>query len=125
MTGRWLAQSAWIVLLFTVACASVWAASPAFTGHREPWDDDGPYFLVALAVVGFCGGLLSPRPSLLMAFGSFLGQLGYMVIFGRIGPLILLGVIFLAGYSLVPAFAGVGGVAARRLVIARRARLSR
>ena len=117
MKNREFVRLAVTFTVFTVACGAVWAASPFFTGKSEPWDDDSAYYIVALAAAGFIAGLLSPRPSAVMYVGALLGQLGYMVLFQRVGPLIVLGVLFLLGYSLLPVFAGIAGTAARMLVV--------
>lgn len=116
MNQRKIASIVVTLAIFTLACAAVWALSPLFTGYSEPWDGDGPYYFVALAIAGFIGGLLSPRPSAAMYLGAVLGQLGYMLLFQRVGPLIALGFVFLLGYSLIPMFAGITGTATRMLI---------
>jgi hypothetical protein len=92
------------VLSFMVAAvtsALVWAASPWLVGQREPWDADFPFYFVALLVAGAVSGALAPKPLWAHYLGSFLGQLGYELIFLKIGPLFVLGAMFLLGYCLV------------------------
>ena len=92
------------VLTFSVAAvtsALVWVTSPWLTGQREPWDADFPFYLVALLVAGAVSGALAPKPLWAHYLGSFIGQLGYEIIFLNIGPLFVLGAMFLLGYCVV------------------------
>jgi hypothetical protein len=107
---------AWLTLtIATLLAASIWGFSPLLTGKREPWDVEGYFYLVALVIAGSLAGLIAPRPLWAHYVGAFIGQLGYQLLFLRIGPLILLGAIFLLGYSLVFAIAAalVGQVRSR------------
>lgn len=91
-------------LAFAVAVATsalVWTVSPWITGQREPWDAEFPFYLVALLVAGAIAGGLVPKPLWAHYLGAFIGQLGYVLIFLKIGPLFVLGAIFLLGYCLV------------------------
>jgi hypothetical protein len=93
---------AWLtVVVSAVAAASVWALSPLLAGHREPWDADGFFYVVALVVAGSVAGLLVPRPLWAHYLGAFVGQLGYEALFLPLGPLFVLGAAFLLGYSLI------------------------
>ena len=93
---------AWLtVLVSAAASASVWALSPLLVGHREPWDADGYFYVVALVVAGSVAGLLAPRPLWAHYLGALAGQLGYEALFLPIGPLFVLGAAFLLGYSLI------------------------
>jgi hypothetical protein len=93
---------AWLtVIVSAVASASVWALSPLLTGHREPWDADGLFYVVALTVAGSVAGLLAPRPLWAHYLGALVGQLGYEALFLPIVPLFVLGAAFLLGYSFV------------------------
>jgi hypothetical protein len=91
----------------TSAAALVWALSPLLAGHREPWDTDGIYYVVALAVAGFVAAALAPRPLWAHYLGALVGQLGYAVLFLPPGPssvlgaFSVLGAAFLLGYSLI------------------------
>lgn len=84
-----------------VTGALVWAASPWLTDQREPWDATFPYYLLALLVAGAIAGGLVPKPLWAHYLGAFTGQLGYELIFLKIGPLFVLGAVFLLGYCLV------------------------
>ncbi len=95
-------QRAWLTLAVAAALgASVWALSPWLVGHREPWDADGPFYVIALALAGLVAGSIAPRPLWAHYLGAFLGQLAYELIFLRIGALFLLGALLLLGYSAV------------------------
>ena len=92
------------VLAFMVAAvtsALVWAASPWLTGQREPWDAEFPFYFLALLVAGAVAGALAPKPLWAHYLGSFIGQLSYEAIFLKLGPLFVLGAMFLLGYCLV------------------------
>jgi hypothetical protein len=93
---------AWLtVIVSVVASASVWALSPLLAGHPEPWDADGLFYVAALVVAGSIAGLLAPRPLWAHYLGALVGQLGYEALFPPVGPLFVLGVAFLLGYSLI------------------------
>lgn len=87
--------------LSAVAGAAIWALAPALTGHTEPWDSDGLYYPLALFAAGILLGSIGPRAIWAHAVGIVLGQLLYMLFFLPLGPLLLLGVVFLAGYSVL------------------------
>jgi hypothetical protein len=94
-----------------VAGALVWGLSPLVTGHLEPWDADGLYYVGALTVTGIVAGGLFPRPLWAHYLGSVVGQLTYELIFLKLGPLFLVGIVFLLGYSVV--FLVAAAIAAR------------
>jgi hypothetical protein len=98
------------ILVAAVLSALVWALSPAFTAHAEPWDASGWYYLSALAIVGAISGTLLPKTLWAHYLGAVLGQVMYELLFLRVGPLFLLGVVFLLGYSIV--FLAAAAVAA-------------
>ncbi len=91
----------------------IWAISPRITGMAEPWDADSPYYPVALLTGGVALGFIWPEKPWIIFLAIWLGQLAYMVLFLPLGPLAVLGVGFLAGFSLV-AFAGAALSAAVR-----------
>jgi hypothetical protein len=101
-------------LAFSAAAgAAIWALAPVLTGHTEPWDSDGLYYPLALFAAGIVLGSIGPRAIWAHAVGIVLGQLLYMVIFLPLGPLLLVGVVFLIGYSVLT-LGGAGlGVAFR------------
>jgi hypothetical protein len=81
--------------------ASVWALSPLLTGHAEPWDADGPYYLSALAIAGAISGSLAPKSLWAQYVAAVVGQAAFEIVFLGVGPLFILGLLFLAGSSLV------------------------
>jgi len=95
------------LVLSAAAGALIWALSPELAGKKEPWDSDSPYYFASLLVAGAVLGMIGPRYIWAHAAGIVLGQLVYMLVFLPVGPLIVLGVFFLAGYSLLC----VGGAA--------------
>ncbi len=98
-------------LVSAAASALVWALSPWLTGHAEPWDADGMFYAGSLAVAGSGAGALIPKPLWAHYFGAVVGQLVYELLFLDIGPLFLLGAVFLLGYSLI--YLAAAAVAAR------------
>jgi hypothetical protein len=124
-------------IITAAGSAVIWAASPALTGRTEPWDAENPYYLAALAALGIAAGAARWRIAsderhvrtaraavdmwyLVAVFlGAFAGQLVYLVMFVPTGPLLLLGVLFLAAFSLV-VVAAAGLVTALRVASARR-----
>jgi hypothetical protein len=93
-----------------VSSSLVWVLSPLLTGHAEPWDADGPYFISALAIAGAASGGLSPKPLWAHYVGAISGQAAFELSFLSVGPLFLVGVPFLFGYSIV--FLAAAAVAA-------------
>ncbi len=79
----------------------IWALSPAITGQTEPWDATSPYYLFALPIAGFVSGLLAGKPLWAQYTGVVLGQFVFGLIVLAMGPLMLLGVGFLAVYGLL------------------------
>jgi hypothetical protein len=98
-------------LVALVASALVWGLSPLVTGHLEPWDADGLYYVGALTVTGMGTGGFFPRPLWAHYLGSVVGQITYELIFLKLGPLFLVGMVFLLGYSVV--FLVAAAIAAR------------
>ena len=99
-----------------IATTLIWALSPVLIGLREPWDTDGDFYVGALLVAGMLAGALRPKPLWAHYTGALIGQLGYELIFLHVGPLFLLGVIFLLGYALIYLIAAaLGGYVRSRL----------
>ena len=71
------------------------------TGKTEPWDAASPYYFVALAVAGGVSGAVVRRHLWAHYVGAVLGQVAYELAFLKLGPLFMLGLVFLAGYSLI------------------------
>ncbi len=94
-------QSALTFLGAAAASASIWLVAPWATGRAEPWDADGLFYLVALVLAGLISGWLRPRPLWAHYAGAVVGQLAYQAIFLPVGPLILLGAVFLLAFSVV------------------------
>ena len=89
------------IAVAAVTSAIVWALSPWVVGEREPWDVDGPYYLLALAAAGAVAGTPAPRPLWAHYVGAVVGQALYMAYFLSTGPMFLVGVLLLFASSLV------------------------
>lgn len=107
-----------------LASAAIWALTPLLTSQREPWDAGGSFYIVALLSAGALAGAKAPRPLWAHYFGSFAGQLGYELIFLRVGALVVIGAVLLLGYCALFTLAAVLGGFIRRRVVKRFARLS-
>jgi len=55
--------------------AAIWWASPMFTGHDEPWDADGRYYVGTLFVAGFVAAVFLPKALWVAPIGVYVGQL--------------------------------------------------
>lgn len=71
------------------------------TGRNEPWDADSPYYFVTLAVAGAVSGAVVPKHLWAHYVGAVLGQAAYELAFLKLGPLFILGLVFLAGYNII------------------------
>jgi hypothetical protein len=89
------------VIVSASLSAAIWALSIPITGKSEPWDAESPYYFVALAVAGAISGTIVPRRLLAHYLGAMLGQIAYELAFLKLGPLFVVGLVFLAGYSLI------------------------
>ena len=92
---------AWAFVVSSFTAAGVWALSVPFTGKAEPWDAEGFYYFFALAVAGAISGAIVPKHPSTQYVGAVLGQAAYELIFLKLGALFVLGVVLLAGYSLI------------------------
>jgi hypothetical protein len=79
--------------------ALIWALSPLLA-HAEHGMRTGRITSVLL-VAGLIAGVVAPKSPWAHYLGSVVGQLGYELLFLDIGPLILLGGVFLLGFSLI------------------------
>lgn len=103
-----------VVLALVVSAAlgaAVWALSIPLTAKTEPWDAESPYYFVALAVAGAISGAVVPKHAWAHYLGAMLGQVAYALAFLKLGPLFIIGFVFLAGYSLI--FVTAAAVVAR------------
>ena len=102
MSARSLKARAWTTVLVSAAAGALaWALSPWLAGHVEPWDADGLFYVCALVVAGSVAGAITPRPLWALYLGALIGQLGYELIFLRLGLLFFLGAAFLFGYTAI------------------------
>lgn len=93
-----------VVLALVVSAAlsaTVWALSLPLTGKPEPWDAESPYYFLALGVAGAISGTVVPKRLWAHYVGAVLGQVAYELAFLKLGPLFIVGLLFLAGYSLI------------------------
>lgn len=94
--------------------AGIWALSPVITGQVEPWDAESPYYFVSLLVAGAIVGAVIPRHVWVVFLGVVAGQVIYMLIFLPAGPLVPLGMVFLAGYGFLSLLGAALGAGLRR-----------
>lgn len=81
--------------------ATIWALSPLIAGRKEPWDANGPYYFVALAMAGVVAAFFVPRHLKFRCLGVILGQATYGLIALGMGSLFVLGLVVLAVFGLV------------------------
>ena len=116
---------AWRSLIISaLAGVSIWLLTPVLTSHREPWDADGSYYIVALVIAGAVAGALAPKPLWAHYVGSFAGQLAYELIFLHVGPLVFIGAVFLLGYCAVYSMAAGLAALVRGRIVKRNAESS-
>jgi hypothetical protein len=90
-----------VILIAGLISSAIWALSPSFTGHREPWDADSYYYVAALLSGGLISGLTVPRTLWAHYVGSLLGQMGFALLFIQAGSLFVVGLGFLLMSSLL------------------------
>ena len=103
--------------------AAIWWLSPTVTGHAEPWDAEGwqgfgSYFCVALFIAGALAACVWPPGFAIGALGVYAGQLTFMLLSLESGPLLPLGIVMLAGYSVVALLGGAVTYGIYRLILA-------
>lgn len=112
---------AWLNLLSAAIGAIMpWLASPWLTGHREPWDADGLFYVVALIVAEAAASLVAPRLLWTHYLSAYIAQLCYEMVFLRVGPLFVFGVLLLLGYCIF-FVVGAGAAAMLRGQLGKRA----
>jgi len=89
------------ILISSFIGAFIWFASPYLSGELEPWDSETFYYIGSLFFGGIILGLYNSEKIWAYAIGIFLGQLIYSLLFLPLGPLILIGILYLAGSSLI------------------------
>lgn len=120
--SRAVKTRAWQTLIISASAgASIWLLTPVLTSHREPWDVDGSFYIVALVIAGAVAGAIAPRPLWAHYLGSFAGQFGYELLFLHIGPLVIVGAVFLVAYCAVFSIAAALAVFVRGRVVKKSA----
>lgn len=98
----------------------IWALSPILACHREPWDAEGPYYMISLFIAGLVPALIEPRQFWIWPIGVYLGQILFIVggsfLWTSAGAnLAVVGVVLLVLYML-PTIIGAGvGAAIRKI----------
>lgn len=103
-------------VLALVAGAATWWLSPVATGHAEPWDGSGLYYLGALVVGGALAGLATNRPLIPVTLGFATGQTVYGLLALSSGPLWVVGLLFIGFFSLIAGGSGVLAHHVKRLI---------
>mgnify|MGYP001563853319 CR=1 FL=1 len=57
----------------------IWTLSPMLAGHREPWDAQGPYYMVSLFIAGLVPALIEPKRFWVWPIGVYLGQVLFII----------------------------------------------
>ena len=92
----------YLVFIFALICGiEIWALSSSVTGQQEPWDSDGPYYYVSLFFSGAVFGAIRSDRYSRWVIAILIGQLIALVFIGM-GPLIIIGIGFLAILSMLP-----------------------
>ena len=96
-------------------CAAlVWFTFSNPSGQIEPWDEPAGAYAAALILAGIVCGAGFKEPMWALYVGALIGQLLAMVILGQVGPLLLVGVLFLLFYTLLFLAGAFFGSAMRR-----------
>jgi hypothetical protein len=101
------------ILVVTVVALAYWFAVSAATGHAEPWDAPGYltfHYPLSLGLALIFGALFD-RGAWRWGVIVIFAQLVVMLVWGGVGPLIVVGLAILAGLSIPAAF--LAEVAAR------------
>lgn len=82
--------------------AILWIASPLIAGTKEAFDSPF-YYIVTLIISGIICGVANPVRAWRWGIAIFIGQVMVFVVLvlGNPGPFGLLGVVFIAGYSIL------------------------
>jgi hypothetical protein len=70
----------WALVVFSVGLLlgmAIWWTSPVLTGHEEPWDAEGRYYIWALFVAGAVATVFLPKAFWVAPIGLYVGQLVY------------------------------------------------
>jgi len=94
-------RAVFALVVAAALAAAIWALSMPITGHSEPWDAEALYYPVALGVAGVISGAIIPKHLWAHYVGALLGQVAYELVFLKLGPLFMVGLLFLAGYGIV------------------------
>jgi hypothetical protein len=113
--------STWTTLTNAAGAGSmIWLLTPLLTDRREPWDTDGAFYPLALLIAGAAAGAIASKPLWAHYPGAFVGQLANELIFLRVGPLVIIGAVFLLVYcTIFTLAAGLAGFSRNRLMIIR------
>jgi hypothetical protein len=124
--GNWIREGALPAALAFLVGLILWAASPALTGHTEPWDGDFGWYLAVLLAVGFCAGVAFPKSFWAAPVGVYFGQAVAMLLLIELGPLAPLGLLVALPFaSLVTLIGWACGAALHHLAVLAYTRLGR
>ena len=97
-----LAKFRGFLIGFLLSCFLLWL-SPKVFGVSEPWDASSAkllMYLLLLFLIGVIGSAMSRQSYWHVALGTFIGQLVFIIIILGGGPLIFVGAIYTAIYSI-------------------------
>jgi hypothetical protein len=89
-----------VFLLALISGILIWALSSLITGQQEPWDSGSPYYFISLFVSGAVFGAIKPARYSRWVLAIFIGQLIALIFIGM-GPLIIIGIGYLAVLSMI------------------------
>ncbi len=101
------------------AGAATWWLSPLVSGHAEPWDGSGLYYLGALVFGGALAGLVTNRPLIPVTLGFATGQMAFGLLALPRGPLWVVGLFFIGFFSLIAGGSGVLAHHLKRMILDR------
>lgn len=108
------ARAAAALALSAALAAAIVALSGPVAGSPAPWDAEGPYYVLALALGGAVAGAILPAHPEFHYCGAVLGQAACDLLFLPSQPLLAIGLLFLLGYSAIFLFAQVAAAALRK-----------
>lgn len=101
-----------------IAGVGIWMASPTVTGHSEPWDSSGSYYVGTMLLSGLICGAIAPRRIWLSWLGMYAGQvLGLLLSSPQLGSLAPLGLLCVMPLYCLVTVVGVSLAAVLRLAI--------
>jgi len=113
------ARAAAALVLSAALAIAIVALSGPLAGSPAPWDAEGSYYVLALALGGAVAGAILPAHPEFHYAGAVLGQAACDLLLLPPRPLFAVGLLFLLGYSVIFLLAQVAAAAMRKRLGAR------